>query len=346
VERRPDTSEQPIGARLVPFALLTVVALLLAAPVHTPATPRIEYGVSVLAMLAVGVVALRTRTTDATWVRLARAFTYLVAVAGLREATGGARGGVGIIVLVPVVWIALYGTPRMLHGIIAGVALTWALPLLAIGAPRYPAAGWRTGVLVVALAAIIGSTVQRLVRQTREQATEARGHARERERLLTQVTQLARTDPLTGAANRRHWEECFTAALGLGSGPVSIVVLDLDAFKALNDRFGHEAGDRCLRDSAAAWRAQLRADDVLARIGGDEFAILLPGCPLELAVTIAERVRADTAGATCSVGVAAWDGHESAVELQRRADRDLYASKRSRIASVEPSRPPVRSGTR
>jgi diguanylate cyclase (GGDEF)-like protein len=348
VESRIEPSQERIGARLRPFAVLTLVALGLAAPVHASATTRIEYGLSVLAMLVVVALALRANASDVTWRRLARACLYLVAVAGLREATGGASGGVGIIVLVPVVWIALYGTPRMLEGIIAGVAVTWALPLVLIGAPRYPATGWRSGVLIVALAAIIGATVQRLVRQTREQAEEARSHVRERERLLAQVTQIARTDPLTGVANRRSWEEHFTAELAVASdaSPVSIVVLDLDAFKALNDRFGHEAGDRCLRDSAASWRAQLRADDLLARIGGDEFAILLPSCAHELAVTIAERVRAAAVGTDCSVGVATWDHSESGPELQRRADRDLYAAKRSRLSSAETSLPSIATGTR
>jgi diguanylate cyclase (GGDEF)-like protein len=110
---------------------------------------------------------------------------------------------------------------------------------------------------------------------------------------------------------------------------VSIAVLDLDGFKALNDTHGHAAGDRCLKDCVAAWSAQLRPADLLARLGGDEFAILLPGCELADAQAVAARVRAATPGIGCSVGVAEWDGAESSQALHRRADRMLYAAKRA-----------------
>jgi diguanylate cyclase (GGDEF)-like protein len=259
---------------------------------------------------------------------------YLVGVGLLREATGGANGGLGILVLVPVVWVALYGTRRMLQGLIVGVTLTWVLPLALIGAPRYPDTGWRSCGLIVALAAIIGATIQRLVSQTREQAARARSHAHEREQLLAQVNELARTDALTGVANRRAWEEHFAAELHRADGPTSVAVLDLDQFKALNDAFGHEAGDRCLRECAAAWDAQLRPGDVLARIGGDEFAVLLPRCQLEQALVVAERIRAATRRTSCSIGVAEWDQHESPEQLQRRADQILYAAKRRRTIAA------------
>jgi diguanylate cyclase (GGDEF)-like protein len=324
----PEPSEERIAARLLPFAALTIVVLALTVPWSGSASARLEYGVSWVAMILVGATALRTRASDATWLRLVRALLYLVAVALLRDATGGARGGVGVLVLVPVVWVALYGTPRMLRVTLTGVVLTWLLPLVAIGAPDYPSSGWRTGVIVIALAAIIGTTVQRLVDHTREQAEHARRHGRERERLLAQVEQLAATDPLTGVANRRSWEQRLGAELYAGSPPISIAMLDLDRFKALNDRGGHQAGDRCLRDSTGAWAAQLRAGDLLARLGGDEFAILLPGCPLDRALAVAARVAAATVGTTCSIGVAEWTGHETAEELQRRADDLLYADKR------------------
>jgi len=214
-------------------------------------------------------------------------------------------------VLVPVMWVALYGTVRMLRITLVGVALTYALPLLLIGAPRYPAAGWRSTVLSVALAAIIGTTVQRLVGKTRDQA---------------------RLDGLTGVANRRSWDERCAAALTDAAERVSIVLIDLDRFKQLNDTEGHEAGDRLLKESAAAWTAQLRPHDLLARIGGDEFAILLPGCSLEQAHVVAERVR-EAAPGPCSVGAAEWDGQESPERLQRRADELLYAQKRRPTAS-------------
>jgi diguanylate cyclase (GGDEF)-like protein len=208
------------------------------------------------------------------------------------------------------------------------VAATYIVPLLAIGAPRYPDTGWRSCVLTVCQAAIIGLTVQRLVAKTRDQATTARRHLEDRDHLLERVNELARTDALTGTANRRCWDEQFAAELARGAGRVSIAVLDLDGFKALNDSQGHAAGDRCLKDCAAAWSAQLRPGDLLARIGGDEFAILLPGCTLDDAHAVASRVREATPGIGCSIGVAEWDGAETSHALHRRADHELYAAKR------------------
>jgi diguanylate cyclase (GGDEF)-like protein len=167
------------------------------------------------------------------------------------------------------------------------------------------------------------------VARTRDQAATARRHLEDNEHLLERVNELARTDALTGTANRRCWDEEFAAELARASGRVSIAVLDLDGFKALNDTHGHAAGDRCLKDCAAAWSGQLRPGDLLARLGGDEFAILLPGCALGDAQAVAERVREATPGIGCSIGVAEWDGREDSQTLHRRADRLLYAAKRA-----------------
>jgi GAF domain-containing protein len=104
--------------------------------------------------------------------------------------------------------------------------------------------------------------------------------------------------------------------------------MDLNGFKALNDRDGHAAGDRLLKEIAAGWQAQLRQTDLLARVGGDEFAVVLPNCAACDLDVMAERLRgAVTHGPGCGLGIVVWDGAESAATLVRRADEALYADK-------------------
>jgi diguanylate cyclase (GGDEF)-like protein len=148
--------------------------------------------------------------------------------------------------------------------------------------------------------------------------------------LYREVERLARTDGLTGVANRRAWDDELPRELARAarSGQqLCVALLDLDHFKGYNDRHGHQAGDRLLKEAAAAWQGRLRKTDLLARYGGEEFAVLLPDCGLVDAMEIAERLRTAQPEVTCSLGVAAWDGREDVTELFARADRALYAAK-------------------
>ncbi|MEA2169782.1 MAG: two-component system, cell cycle response regulator [Solirubrobacteraceae bacterium] len=161
----------------------------------------------------------------------------------------------------------------------------------------------------------------------------------DREELLRTVERLARTDSLTGVMNRATWENQLADELvrsARSGAPPSVLMVDLDSFKTLNDTEGHAAGDLMLRASASAWSDALRAVDRLGRLGGDEFAILLPECDLDDAVIVAERVRAATpARITCSMGLAHWNGSENADQLLHRADTSLYRAKdggRNRLA--------------
>jgi diguanylate cyclase (GGDEF)-like protein len=166
--------------------------------------------------------------------------------------------------------------------------------------------------------------------------------------LAQEVGRLARTDALTGVANRRAWDDELPRELARAarSGqPLCVALVDLDHFKAYNDRHGHQAGDRLLKAAAAAWEGRLRKTDVLARYGGEEFAVLLPDCGLEHALEIADRLRTAQPEGTCSIGVAAWDGREEAVQLVARADRALYAAKeagRNRCLADQPAAHPAR----
>jgi diguanylate cyclase (GGDEF)-like protein len=162
--------------------------------------------------------------------------------------------------------------------------------------------------------------------------------------LYQQVGRMARTDGLTGVANRRAWDQELPRELARAtrSGkPLCVALVDLDHFKAYNDLHGHQAGDRLLKSAAGAWQERLRKTDLLARYGGEEFAVLLPDCGLDHAVEIAERLRPAQPEGTCSIGVAAWDGRESATELVARADRALYAAKKGGRNRTEADRAPA-----
>ena len=122
--------------------------------------------------------------------------------------------------------------------------------------------------------------------------------------------------------------------------PLTIALADLDHFKAFNDRHGHQAGDQMLSTFASTVRAAMRASDSMARWGGEEFAISLPHCTGEKAVSVLDRLRQLTPlDQTCSIGCATWDGVESAEQLVARVDAALYEAKH---AGPQPG-PPGRS---
>jgi len=166
------------------------------------------------------------------------------------------------------------------------------------------------------------------------------------------LDRLVHSDPLTGVANRRAWEDGLPTMLEnarAAGQPFAVAMLDLDHFKRYNDTRGHQAGDELLVQVAASWSAQLRPGDLLARVGGEEFALALPGCDVPAARGLADRLRlAMPDGQTCSIGIAAWRVGEQDVALVARADRALYDAKadgRDRIV-VAPRRGTERLGRR
>lgn len=145
---------------------------------------------------------------------------------------------------------------------------------------------------------------------------------------MDHLSDAAQTDALTGLPNRRAWEARLARATTTGQ-QLTLAILDVDHFKQFNDSHGHPAGDRLLKATAAAWRDQLRAGDILARIGGEEFGLLLPDCSAHTATDIIRRLRRSvTDNQTCSAGLATRLPDEHLDSVIDRADQALYHAKR------------------
>jgi diguanylate cyclase (GGDEF)-like protein len=175
--------------------------------------------------------------------------------------------------------------------------------------------------------------------------------------LLTQLERLSHEDPLTGLANRRRWDAALGSACAEArqrDAVVGVVLLDVDHFKAINDRHGHPGGDEALRQVAALLAGRVRTGEVVARLGGDELAVLLPGSGIDRAVELAERLRREAAELVppgfaageinLSLGVAAATGAQAfPLELMSRADEQLYRAKitRNAVGAPRPEPSPI-----
>ena len=185
---------------------------------------------------------------------------------------------------------------------------------------------------------------------------------RSRDTLMAELDERARQDGLTGLLNRRSLEERAVVELGRSrrdSTPVSLIVLDIDRFKELNDTLGHPAGDQVLRRIARDLERETRQVDAIARLGGDEFAVLLPGASAADARAVSLRLQAaarshSEPGATLSIGIAEGPPADHAFEaLWRAADDAMYEAKRAggdslRVAGalVAPAHTPHRASPR
>jgi len=194
---------------------------------------------------------------------------------------------------------------------------------------------------------------QELLARLKDAMARTERALQELQRTNEKLEHMAATDPLTGAANRRRFIECVEAEIARAKrhgAPFSLLALDLDHFKAINDSYGHQTGDQVLQRFVKKCLDAIRPYDGVARVGGEEFMVLLPQVALDAARSIGERIRAAIAGApfdsgngnpidvTVSVGVSEFgrDG-ETIDAILRKADERLYRAKhqgRNRVVAT------------
>ncbi|WP_158553919.1 GGDEF domain-containing protein [Micromonospora deserti] len=275
---------------------------------------------------AVGLWAAKRVTTKATGYRVS--FTILlvtlVMVALGAYWDGGAASPTTLGFVTTSVFVATY-TPRL--RLLIGLEALTVGTYLAVAAVGQPARPGQVFIHVAGMLVLISVC-----------ATQARVVARQR----SQLRSLAALDPLTGALNRRGLAD-FAGPLfrGCRRPGLSLLCLDLDDFKLVNDRLGHAAGDALLQRTVAAARDVLRAEDAIARIGGDEFVIVLVDADQATARAVATRIDAavrEQTGVSIGWATAPHDG-DTLETLMHSADQRLYRMKQERHAD-----PPLRDG--
>lgn len=168
----------------------------------------------------------------------------------------------------------------------------------------------------------------------------------QRRRLEEELRRLAATDPLTGIYNRRRFDELLSAEVHRAARyrtPLSFIILDIDRFKRINDTLGHASGDLILTRITALVAASIRADDIFARLGGEEFGVLAPNVTLAECGKLAEKLRAaveqmavgEVPRVTCSFGATEYRMGEAPDEFVKRADEALYRAKANGRNRVE-----------
>jgi diguanylate cyclase (GGDEF)-like protein len=205
---------------------------------------------------------------------------------------------------------------------------------------------------IFAMMAIVVVAVIVLTARLHRMRDRLRLQRAELKQAVDRIRQMATRDELTGLVNRRHMQELLEQERqrSLRRGlPLCVALIDVDHFKRINDEHGHAAGDAVLRALAELGAAQLRASDVLARWGGEEFVVMLPDTVLATAGAGVDRLRERLAGGVLcdalpalrvsfSAGIAQFDGEEPIARTLERADRALYAAKaqgRNRVITAD-----------
>jgi diguanylate cyclase (GGDEF)-like protein len=310
----------PAAARPVQVSVLALVAVvsgvlsLLAArfPLAADSPVGLDVGIGVYALIAAVVLWTlgRRAPTALVHVVLLSAVVLISVVISVSATQYGA-----LATSFAYVWMGLYASyffsPRIANGYLLLIALGFCGGLAANSLPIRPTM-W-----MVVIGTVLGSSSMLAF-------------------LLGRLRQLADTDQLTGLLNRRGLRlaaEPMLAMAARSGQPMSVVAIDLDGFKAVNDSAGHHAGDQLLIDLTDAWRTQLRRGDVLGRNGGDEFVLVVPGTDDEARVLL-QRLR-EAHPADWSAGLATQGQGDDFDDLLRTADRNLYREKARRVADAK-----------
>ena len=467
-------SDPGAPGRIAPFAAAAIIAVVLMLLPPTTSEPSMLAAAAVLTTILLAAALLVPWIRLPAWCQATMPLSFFAVIALLRQAGGGAASGYSSLVMLPILWLAIYGSRTQLRLASAATAATILAPLILVGPPLYPSIEWRGSIIWVAIALLAGSATQTLVDQSRHRtadvaalgaitraltagsdpraelcaaaqlvtgaafvvlfephddgtlvatagtdevdlapmridpktevsgtaeawrtgtriyiadaAVDPRASARlvnltgagavlfqpvtrvgrmtavlvvgfyesrqrvpepalylvellaaeigaaiDRADLVALLARQSLSDPLTGAANRRSWDEEMDRELARArrtGDPLTVALIDMDHFKAYNDTHGHLAGDVLLKDLVIAIRAELRTGDVIARWGGEEFALALPDCNLEQAQTIASRLlNIVPSGQTASIGLTQALAQDTPRAMIERADRALYTAK-------------------
>jgi diguanylate cyclase (GGDEF)-like protein len=335
--RERDLATLGISILYAAGATLGLAVLLLPRPEGMDVT-----GIAVVAIVALGTAALVLTLRPLSWPLLHAGVALGTAlITAAVELSGELHGAYAFYYLWVAMFAAYFFSRRALAAHLTLIALAYGGVILASGGPDEWGMGWMLTIGSLTIVAV-------LVRGLKERV----------DRLLVQLSKAADTDVLTGLLNRRGFNRRLREELqraGRSEQPLALVVADLDRFKALNDEFGHPAGDEALRRVSALLGDAKRDSDTMARIGGEEFALVLPYTDRVGAQAMAERIRGTIrsefaergVALTASFGIAVYpeDGDTQDL-LMRAADAALYAAKelgRDRIGTppsdVAPLRP-------
>jgi diguanylate cyclase (GGDEF)-like protein len=242
--------------------------------------------------------------------------TSIALAAAVSSADGGSNSPLALLFFIPIIFAAL-SYPMALAIAISAIDY---LAYVAVGVAGSSPDQEYVGFFALCLGCI---------------ATLCAWHARNQDRRRTELMRVSRADPLTGCLNRRGFEERFEAEMSQASRtgrPLGLILVDLDHFKQINDTRGHAAGDEMLRDAVMTMERVKRPMDTIGRIGGDEFAVLVPTAAPSDTVKVADRVRnalADVAPATVGTACFPVDAADRQ-KLLRQADNELYERKHGR----------------